>query len=544
MEPALPEGLLSAIADSSEDAVIILDPSRVIRFANKTALFFGQKSGAGSVVGENYDEILKRNLILDEAGNTASPDMYPSNITLRTKKAVRGRIFQQIINGTSSWVRVSTVPLIGADGEVTHVIVRLTDVSERKDREDKIKFLIESSKIFPIAGDMEEHLKRKARLTVPLIADWCTVNVVKDDGSLSRIAVIHRSPERIAQVTELAERSHDELSADTGIRHVAHTGVAEFYPEVGEALLARSGQSPERLSLARSLEVNSAMILPIISQGSVLAVLSLAYAESKRTYTAEDFEFMKEYCGHISTILENARLYEEIRKRDLSKDSFLATLSHELRNPLAPIKSMLELMKLQPDPKELKHNISVIEHQFDHLTKVLNDLLEVTRYSRGKIHVELRRVNLLTVMKNSEESAKPFFHKKGLTLSMSLPQHPIIIRADQTRLEQALMNVLHNAEKFTPTGGEVVVAVTSTEDLVAISIRDTGIGIEPDMLAHIFEPGLRDGGAHKTDGLGLGLVLVKEIVQLHGGKIRAKSEGAGKGSEFIITLPILQQRLL
>src|SRR6185369_14982198 len=176
MAHQLPEGLLSAIADSSEDAIIVLDTDRVIRFANKTALAFGQRSGAGEVIGENYDKILKHNLILDESGNTASPEIYPSNVALQTKEGVYHRLFQQIINGSSSWVRASTVPLLDENGQVTHLIVRLTDVSERKDREDKLKFLIESSKVFPIAGDMEEHLRRKASLTVPLIADWCTVN--------------------------------------------------------------------------------------------------------------------------------------------------------------------------------------------------------------------------------------------------------------------------------------------------------------------------------------------------------------------------------
>lgn len=541
MAHPLPEELLLAVADSSEDAIIVLDTDRVIRFANKTALLMGSRSGGGSVIGENYDDILKQSLILNESGEAALSEQYPSNITLRTGKAVHGETFQQIIHNASIWVRVSTFPVADKNGEVAFVIVRLTDVSERKHREDKLKFLVESSKVFAIAADAEEHLKQKARLTVPLIADWCTVNLVKEDGSLSRISVIHRSPGKIAQVTELAERANAELRPDRGVQHVANTGVAEFYPEVR---LDGTG-SPEREALMRSLGVTSSMILPIVSQGNVLAVLSLAYAESKRAYTAEDFEFMKEYCNHISVILENARLYEEIKKRDLSKDSFLATLSHELRNPLAPIKSMLELMKLQPSQSEMKHNISVIEHQFDHLTKVLNDLLEVTRYARGKIHVELRRVNLLTVMKNSVDSAGPFFQKKDIRLNVSLPKHPIIIRADQTRLEQALMNVLHNAEKFTPVGGCVDVEVTASEDLVAISIRDNGIGMEPEILAHIFEPGVReDSLRHKTDGLGLGLVLVKDIIHLHNGKIRAKSDGAGKGSEFIITLPILQQRLL
>lgn len=544
MRDPIPKEWLTAIVDTSEDAIILLDTERIIHFANAAAVAYCERIGAPAAVGAPYDEIVKDKITLDEEGNAVPPEFFPCTITLTEGKVVR-KVFQQIVHGAHSWVKISTFPLFDEHGRVSHAIIRITDITDIKAQEVKLAFLVQSSKLSPITVDIEERLTQKARLTVPLIADWCAVSIVNHNGSLSRVTIVHRDPKKMSLVNELEERLSKEGDTERGIRHVATTGVPEFFPDVTDEFLVKEFRSPEKIAAMKALGVTSLMILPIISNNAVLGVLSLAYGESLRKYTPEDLTFMKEYCNNISTILENARLYEEIKRRDTSKDSFLATLSHELRNPLAPIKSMLELMKLQPHASEFRHNISVIEHQFDHLTKILTDLLEVNRYARGKIHVELRRVNLITVIRDSVESATPFFKKKSIDLEVSLPSHTIVIRADQTRLEQALMNVFHNAEKFTPDGGKVWIRVSSDEKNASITIGDNGIGIEPDLLEHLFEPGLRDEKMRRgTEGLGLGLMLVKEIVQLHGGTVTARSEGAGKGSEFTITLPILQQRLL
>lgn len=543
MPNSAPRDWLSIIVDGEKDAIIVIDTERIIRFANKAAMELGARSGALNIVGENYDAILRKSLILEEKDNVASPYMYPSAITLGEGKPVEDAIFQKRVQGTSAWIRASSLPVLDEHAQISHMIVRFADISAQKSQEDKLKFLIASSKILPMAADLHDRLTEEARLIVPLLADWCQVNLVREDGSITQVITVHRDPQNMSEVEKLD--ADTILDSREAVEHVVTTGIAEFYPDISEEFLATTAHSPQRFAIARKLGLTSYMILPVISNEKILVVLSLAYAESKRTYSDDDFAFMQEYFSHISMLLENARLYEEIKKRDISKDEFLATLSHELRNPLAPIKSMLELMKMQPHAGEFKHIIEIIEHQFNHLTKILTDLLEVNRYARGKVHIELRRVNLITVMRNSVESAEIFFNDKNIELEVSLPPHAIVIRADQTRLEQALMNVLHNAEKFTPIGGRIWVRVTTDEKTASIIIGDNGVGIEPQMLEHIFEPGRRGESVQgKTDGLGLGLVLVKEIVQLHGGTIKARSEGLGKGSEFIITLPVLQQRLL
>lgn len=545
MDSSLPERIFAAIVDSSEDVIIVLDARRAIRFVNAAAVEFGKRCGVEAMLGISFDDFLKRSLILDSDGNEATLEEFPNMAVAREGKHARGQVLRQVINTTYTWMKASSIPIANAEGKIEYIIVRLTDITKRKSTEDKLDFLLQTSKVLAITADTEERLAQKAQLTVPQLADWCTVSVVYEGGLLSQSTVVHRDPEKEGIVRDFAERTARGGPTMNIVRRVIETGTAAFYPTVTGSPPKETADVPEWLALARALGVTSIMVLPISSRGIVRGVLSLAYSDSKRRYTDEDFEFMQEYCNHISLLLETAHLYEEIKKRDASKDSFLAKLSHELRNPLAPIKSMLELMKLQPHAAEFRHNISVIEHQFDHLTRILTDLLEVNRYAQGKVHIELRRVNLLTVVKNSVESAEPFFKKKDIVLEVALPSQTVVIRADQTRLEQALMNILHNAEKFTPEGGRIWIHVATDDRTATITIGDTGKGIAPEMLGHIFDPSwARDEKVpHTTEGLGLGLMLVKEIVQLHGGTVSVKSEGEGKGSEFTITLPIPQKRL-
>jgi signal transduction histidine kinase len=447
-------------------------------------------------------------------------------------------VFEQVFNGKHVWLSVTAIPIVEPDGTVEHLVVRFVDISERKHQHDKLQFLVESNKILSITTDFVERLREKARLTVPNLADWCTVTIANPDGTLSRVAIVHRDPSKVLLVEELANRSAKEMRASDSVLNVVQTGVAQFHPFVTTEMLERNGISRERLALAQQLQVCSSMTVPIMSRGKALGALSLAYAESGRHYTPEDLDFVQRFCHHIGVLVDNARLYQEIKKRDNAKDSFLATLSHELRNPLAPIKSALELFRMQYSDPAFLETVSVIEHQFDHLTKLLNDLLDVTRYSRGKIDIALSRIDLCDAVRHTVNIISPFLKQKEITLNVSVPQEAMWVQGDQTRIEQAIMNILHNAEKFTPSRGIMWVHVRTKGSQVLVSVRDTGAGIEPHVLANIFELGATKSN-HTTTGLGIGLVLVKEIMTLHEGTVEAHSKGLGQGSEFTLSFPLL-----
>lgn len=232
----------------------------------------------------------------------------------------------------------------------------------------------------------------------------------------------------------------------------------------------------------------------------------------------------------------NARLEEADRR----KNEFLAMLSHELRNPLAPIgNSLFILGHAAPDSDVARHARAVIERQVAHLTRLVGDLLDVTRISRGKIELKCMRLDLADLAQRTVEDHASVFASRSLKVGLQLPPDPVWVHGDPTRLAQVLGNLLHNAAKFTPAGGRVTVSLERDGESAVVSVRDTGIGISPDLAPRVFQPFTQADRSldRSSGGLGLGLALVKGIVELHGGEVRVSSEGLGRGAEFTLRLP-------
>ncbi|AKJ27234.1 chemotaxis protein methyltransferase CheR [Caldimonas brevitalea] len=237
---------------------------------------------------------------------------------------------------------------------------------------------------------------------------------------------------------------------------------------------------------------------------------------------------------------ELRRLYRELSDADRRKDEFLATLAHELRNPLAPIRNALEILRLKapPDP-ETRWSRDVIDRQARHLTRLVDDLLDIARITRGKIELQQERVELTTIVQGALEAAQPLVQACGHQLTVSLPPQPVWLEADVTRLTQVFLNLLNNAAKYTPHGGQIWLTAEADDAMATVAIRDTGVGIAAEHLETVFEmfsqvdPVLE----RAQGGLGIGLALARGLVALHGGSIRAHSAGPGRGSEFVVRLP-------
>ncbi len=230
----------------------------------------------------------------------------------------------------------------------------------------------------------------------------------------------------------------------------------------------------------------------------------------------------------------------ELQAIDRRKTAFLATLSHELRNPLAPLKSAAYILqRVEPGGDQAKRAAAVVERQVDHLTRLVDDLLDVTRIARGKMELRPGRVDLAALVRAAGEDHGAVFAERGLELRIELPPEPVSIEGDETRLAQLVGNLLQNAARFTPRGGRVVLALALTAGTAEIRVRDSGAGLEPELLNSVFEPfvqGDRPATASER-GLGLGLALVKGVAELHGGRARVESAGPGRGSEFVVSLP-------
>lgn len=252
-----------------------------------------------------------------------------------------------------------------------------------------------------------------------------------------------------------------------------------------------------------------------------------------------------ELIANVKALLRLGKVERELREVDRRKDEFLATLAHELRNPLGPIRTSLQLLRrLDPNVPSAQENArNTIERHTNHMVRLVDDLLDVARISQGKITLRHEIVNLQSVVNNAVEICTPAIENKAHRLTLVLPGEPVDVSGDPVRLSQILANLLLNAAKFTPTGGEIVLTVDIIESQVCIRVTDNGIGIEPDAAQGIFELFIQNGHVKDQvqDGLGIGLSLVKNLAELHGGTVSVLSEGAGKGSTFDVMLPIVVQ---
>lgn len=246
--------------------------------------------------------------------------------------------------------------------------------------------------------------------------------------------------------------------------------------------------------------------------------------------------------GAVRDVTQRKELELELRDAHRRKDEFLATLAHELRNPLAPIRNSLEILKLTPQDKETVQEItSMMERQVHHLVRLVDDLLDVSRVIGGKIELRKETVDLADVLTGAVETSNSLMREKGHALEVSMPVESVLVNADPVRLTQIIGNLLTNAAKYTEANGRIWLHGERDGDEVVVCIRDTGIGISSDMLSRIFDLFVQaDQASTRTQGgLGIGLTLVKNLVEMHSGIVTARSDGLGKGSEFQVRLPVV-----
>ncbi|MGZ5261405.1 MAG: ATP-binding protein, partial [Burkholderiales bacterium] len=305
---------------------------------------------------------------------------------------------------------------------------------------------------------------------------------------------------------------------------------AELYPHLREAM-SRGG-----------FEASAA--LPLIAHGQLMGVLGVRYSEPRAISDARRTMLMtiSDICAQA---LERARLFAaeqrarlEAEAANRAKDEFLAMLGHELRNPLAPIVTAVQLMRLRGDGA-LEKERGVIERQVTHLTRLVDDLLDVSRITQGKVELHLQRVEVAEVVARALEMASPLLEQRHQHVAASVPQRGLAVDADPMRLSQVISNLLTNAARYTNPGGHIAITAERSQGHVAVRVKDDGIGIAPEMLPRIFD--LFVQGHRKLDrsegGLGLGLSIVHTLMSLHGGKVHAFSDGPDKGSEFVVELP-------
>ena len=301
-----------------------------------------------------------------------------------------------------------------------------------------------------------------------------------------------------------------------------------------------TGQTQHRFSEASGDNGSSPLSLVAIPVRDRSRVFSALLLVRDTAYSAADVVMFESFAWRAGIAVVNASLYQEIERADQQKDRFLSMLAHELRNPLAPIRSAVDVLQLCGDsPADIEWAREVIDRQVNHMVRLVDDLLDVSRITLGKIRLQPEVVNANDLITAAVEICRPLIEKNEHELTISLSEEPVPMYADRARLVQVLANLLNNAAKFTSPRGTICTTVERVGDDVVFRVRDTGIGIPKDMLERVFEMFIQaDNGLERAHGgLGVGLTLVRELVEMHQGSISVASEGLGRGSEFTVRIP-------
>jgi PAS domain S-box-containing protein len=532
--------LVAVLRQLPGGVVIVEAPSGRIIFRNELAEALFPTGGA--VTLEEY-VARDQSCVLDP--QYQAPEDRPLMRALRRGEVVTGaEVNFRRPDGRRLTVRVHAAPARDGRGDIIAAVATFHDITEQKRAAEDARFLAEVSEALASSLDYKFTLATVANLAVPYFADWCVVDMVEEDGAIRQVAVAHAEPAKVNLAWELDQRYPENPAAAEGVPKVVRTGRPELFPDIGDPLLQAVARDAGHLEALRKLELKSGMIVPLAARGRVLGTISLGTAESGRRYGPEDLALAEELAHRAAVAVDNARLYRDLRDADRRKVHFLAALGHELRNPLAPIRNALHLLRQGGhDPDTFAWACAVADRQLRHLTRLVDDLLDVSRIGSGKVQLRPEARDLVGLVRAAAEDHRPLLEDAGLALEVRLPAGPVWARADGTRISQIVGNLLHNAAKFTDRGGRVTVGLEVGGDRRAVlRVCDTGIGIDPEMLPHVFETFAQaDRSLDRTrGGLGLGLSLVKGLVELHGGEVRAASAGVGQGAEFTVWLPLAE----
>jgi PAS domain S-box-containing protein len=449
--------------------------------------------------------------------------------------------------GKTTWLHGSAVSLRSDSGQVTGYIGTVTDVTERKLAEEELR---------RSRGQLSADLSAMSRL----------------HELSTRLLACHHLPDALNEVLDAAiallgsafgnVQLHDPKSGT--LEMVAHRGFGPDFLDHfrtvrtdDEAACGRAMRGGERVviedvqtdpafephrEVAAAAGYRAVQSTPLWSRtGELLGMLSTHFRQPHRP-SERDLRVLDLYARQAADFIERLRAEDLLREADRRKDEFLATLAHELRNPLAPIRNSLQILKMpRVDAVMAQQTRDMMERQVNHLVRLVDDLLDVSRVMRGKVELRKEPVELATVVARAVETAKPLIEVQGHRLEISLPPDSLLLDADPVRLAQVVGNLLTNSAKYTEANGHIRLSAEREGDQAVLRVWDNGIGIASDMLPHVFDLFVQaDHASTKAQGgLGVGLTLVKNLVGLHGGTVEAKSSGLGRGCEFVVRLPLV-----
>lgn len=477
------------ILEQINEVVVVLDSNQRIIYLNAAAEQQYNVS-ASSILGCHVRKIYQCQWL--QPGDRAGMKAALSKTGYWQGEKIHIKTTGEAIHVEAQLTRIST----DNDGEQTGVLAVIRDITERKRIETSLR---ESEEAYRVMFEVSSVGKMEA--------DPITGRFIRVNAAYCRLTGYSEA--------ELLEKTFQDLS----------------YPEDQAADL----ESKDRFVRGEvpRLEGEKRYVHPDGSSVWVLVTMNLVRDKAGRILRVT---------GVFQDITERKRVEEILRESDQRKDEFLAMLGHELRNPLTPISNVAKILSLRPlDESTLNWASEVLNRNASHITQLVDDLLDVSRITRGLVKIQRKRVELVHLLKDSVESIQAVIQTKQQTLNIDLPDPPVYVEGDPVRLTQIFANLLNNAAKYTGEGGHINLNISRESPSIAVRVQDNGMGIESALLPHIFDlfvQGKR-GFDRSEGGLGLGLTLVKKLVDLHGGQISASSKGVNQGAEFVVHLPEL-----
>lgn len=412
------------------------------------------------------------------------------------------------------------------------------DITERKRAELALAFLSESGNALSVLVDFESAVGSVARLAVDLLADYCVVVGVNPLQRIECLAAAHHDVAKEPLLYRALERDPLDWDSPAPIVQVLRTGQPVLVRDVAPAQLDAIARDRPHRRLLAELDPVSWMIVPLVVRERVIGAIEFVSSASRRRYCQGDLELAGELARRVAAAADNVQLYTDLRESERQKDDFLAMLAHELRNPLAAIQYANQLSKLTASKDDTASD--VIDRQVSTLARLIDDLLDVSRITRDKIQLRKQVVDGRRLFERALATVRPAIEQRKHHLDVALADEPMPIHADAVRVEQILVNLLTNAAKYTPEGGRISVRVFPLDGQAVFRVKDSGIGIPPQMLPRVFELFTQvDPSLDRAQGgLGIGLTVVRKLAEMHGGSVSAASDGPGKGSEFVVRLPL------
>ncbi len=472
-------------------------------------------------------------------GTPLTPDDLPLQTAARTRQPVVDGEFAAVRNdGRVVMMQAHAVPLLDEHGEARGALGVFTDVSEQRRNAEEQRFIAEASRLLSASLDYDETLRRVATLAVPVMADWSVLDVVDPEGKLTRVGSLHRDPAAQAWI----DTRPPHLPAALGPAPLTLTAIEQpmLLRHIDDEVLRALGAAPSQIEGARLLSVTSGLVVPLTLHGATVGAVGWMRGKDRPPFDERDLTLAEEVGRRAAMAVEHARLYREAQSANRLKDEFVATLSHELRTPLNALLGWTDLLRSgRLSPERQREAIDAVHRTALAQAQLTNDLVDVSRAVSGKFRLRPEDVDVATVVRNTTETFRLAAESKGLRLTCDLaPNLPRIV-ADPDRLQQIVYNLVGNAVKFTSTGSVEVVA-RAAGDWLTLGVRDTGIGIRPSFLPYVFDRFRQADGSVSREfgGLGLGLSIVRALVELHGGTVAAASEGEGHGAAFTVRMPV------